>query len=388
VSPPLDIAFISHTAEFGGAERSLFDLLAALDHERFRTQVILPSEGAFTRKLHEIGIPFTVCKGIAPLRRRTSIVSHAWQLCRWWHGASALGRILRNDPPTIIHANSTAAALFAFPGAGRCGVPLLWHIRDLAPLGRIGRLLASRAARTLAPSQCTAELVARVAPRATVLQIANGIDLTLFQRSAARARLPELAGHEGPLILSIGQLIPWKGFGLLLETARRVFEAHPMARFLVVGDAGPGDPTTVRADLTARANTMGLSGRLVFLGHRDDVPDLLAAADLLVHPAYPEPFGRVIVEAMASATPVVAFAGPHGPAEILDESDCGCLVRPRDARSLAGAILELLDDTRTRNAMGERGRRLAELRYDRTTMARRCAEVYLGLSNEIAQVHQ
>ena len=102
---------------------------------------------------------------------------------------------------------------------------------------------------------------------------------------------------------------------------------------------------------------------------------MLAAADVVVHPAFPEPFGRVVVEAMAASVPVVCARGEHGPGEIVRDGVDGLLVEP-DPEAFADALVTLLDDAERRRAMGAAGRARARGAFDRSTTAERMERVY------------
>lgn len=180
---------------------------------------------------------------------------------------------------------------------------------------------------------------------------------------------------EGPVVVGIGQLVPWKNHELFLDAAAIVHRARPEVRFAIAGSEELADGRVRRSALEARIARNGLQGAVEFLGFRSDIPDLLAAADLLVHAAHPEPFGRVIVEAMASGKPVVAVRGGHGPAEILRDGIDGWLVAPQ-APALADAVLRSLQVS---GENGEGARKRAQKLFDRKVMARRVMDVYLEL---------
>ena len=157
-------------------------------------------------------------------------------------------------------------------------------------------------------------------------------------------------------MVTIGQLAPWKGHELMIEAARHVHRRYPAVRFVMIGDDRFGDHPGVFERLERQVRESGLEGCVRLLGYREDVRTILGDADLLAHPAFPEPFGRVVVEAMSAGRPVVAFDGEHGPAEILRHGVDGLLVRPRTPQALAAAVSELLADPARREQLGRRRR--------------------------------
>ena len=151
-----------------------------------------------------------------------------------------------------------------------------------------------------------------------------------FVDAAPAPALPRaaLATPEGaPLILALGRLHPNKGFDVLLEA----LAALPDHWLWLAGD-GP-----LRAALGAQAEALGVAGRVRFLGWRDDMPALLAAADALVCPSRIEPLGNVIIEAWAHGVAVVA-ADAEGPRQLIEDGRNGLLVPREDAPALAAAI--------------------------------------------------
>jgi glycosyltransferase involved in cell wall biosynthesis len=156
-------------------------------------------------------------------------------------------------------------------------------------------------------------------------------------------------GGDERLVLSIGRLTEQKGHRYLLEAWRRISSECPRGRLLLVGD-GPA-----RERLTRHAERLGVAGSVIFLGWRKDVPRLLEAGDVVVHPSLWEGFGLVLLEAMAAGKPVVGTNVSAIP-EIVADGGTGLLVPPRDPSALAEAVLRLLRDAGLRSAMGCAGR--------------------------------
>jgi glycosyltransferase involved in cell wall biosynthesis len=147
-------------------------------------------------------------------------------------------------------------------------------------------------------------------------------------------------------------------------------------RLVVVGGDPFGDERHAVAALQRRVDDYGLAAVVRLVGSVADVVPWLARASLTIHAAYPEPFGRVVIESMAAGVPVVAFDGEHGPGEILANGEGGWLAAGRTSHALATAILRALASTRDLDARGERGRSEAIARYDRDQIAARVADAY------------
>ncbi len=155
-----------------------------------------------------------------------------------------------------------------------------------------------------------------------------------------------------PVILALGRLHDNKAFDVLIEAMHKVPDAY-----LWLAGEGPR-----RAELEARASHLGLMPRVRFLGWRDDVASLYAAADLFVCPSRHEPLGNVVIEAWAQGVPVVAAAS-QGPRQLIADGADGVLVPVDDAAALAAAIGRLLADHEAAAAIGAAGRRAFEARF-------------------------
>jgi len=164
----------------------------------------------------------------------------------------------------------------------------------------------------------------------------NGFKPEIYEYSAAeRSQLRQQLGIDQQFVVGhFSRLSPWKGQHILLEALARCPE-HVMA--ILVGDALFGEQAYVE-QLHQQIDRLGLQHRVRFLGFRSDVPQLMAACDLVAHTSTaPEPFGRVIVEAMLCGTPVVAAAA-GGAMELVEPGKTGWLVPPGNPEKLATVI--------------------------------------------------
>lgn len=195
-----------------------------------------------------------------------------------------------------------------------------------------------------------------------------GIDVDAF---AAPSRAP-----GDPCVVGIvGRLQPWKGQHVFLRAAALV----PSARFVVVGDAIGGFSAGYPAQLRALVAELGIQDRVTFAGHRDDVAAVLATLDVFVHASLDEPFGIVILEALAAGVPVIAADGGGVP-EIIQDGVNGFLVEHGDAETIAHAIEALLSDAALRQRFIAQG--LQTVREHFTTQ--RMVEDFTRALEEIA----
>jgi len=197
--------------------------------------------------------------------------------------------------------------------AGRStGRAVIWHVRIAESDGVVDRALYALATGVIATSDAVTRRFCRAAGK--VRLVPNGIDLARFVPRAPSPVLRAALGvpSSSPLVLSIGRFVAEKGHRHLLEAAARIERTRPGVHWVLVG-AGE-----LEAALSREAQALGLASQVHFTGWRDDVPDVLAVADVFVLPSVNEGFGRVVVEAMAMARPVVATAVGDVPAVVRD----------------------------------------------------------------------
>jgi glycosyltransferase involved in cell wall biosynthesis len=221
-----------------------------------------------------------------------------------------------------------------------------------------------------APRSNLATLTQHYGERCPVRLVYPAHPLKSFETGDGRRVRQELGIADGaPVAAIVGRLQPWKGQDVFVRAAALVAKHMTDARFLVVGGAAmPGDESFA-TQLRHAARELGIADTIFFLGERRDIPDVLAAADVVVHASVePEPFGLVITEAMSAGRAVIASRA-GGPSEIIEEGKSGLLTRPGDDAELAAAMLRVLSDHRFRAELAWNGRARVEscFSFDRMT---------------------
>jgi glycosyltransferase involved in cell wall biosynthesis len=268
----------------------------------------------------------------------------------------------------IVHAHGLRGAWIASLARGKRGTPFVFTAHNLAPpIGRVAgfflRSVCRRAAAVICVSSAVADSLAPYLGRREAVVVPNGIDLTLFDR------LPAKANEDGMShVVAIGRLSPEKGFDLLVEAAALL----PGVRFSLAGE-GPE-----RERLAQRIREHDVTDRFALLGQVEDIPALLASADVVTVPSRSEGQGFVAIEAMAAGRPVVA-SRVGGLVETVVEGGIGLLVAAGDASALADALRELVADEGRRAAFGEAGRKRVEEHYTMGRMVDKVVTVYTAL---------
>ncbi|HCA46870.1 MAG TPA: hypothetical protein DEP45_05760 [Armatimonadetes bacterium] len=381
---PRTVAYVDHAAEVGGAEKSLCELVAALDHERVRP-VILHLPEAQWLKYARAGRaelrPAVPPSDLYAARRSELGGGPIAGLQRVLDAVPPLGALWREFgqlEPDIVHTNSTKMHLMAGAAARLRKLPVIWHMRDLMTdedaLSWLRRAVQRVRPEVIAISEAVAGQFDGMP--CTVHLVPNGIPIDRFTPGDPPAGLREGLGlPEGvPVACVVGRLTPWKGHQTLLRAWSEVLSRVPDAHLLIVGEVAFWEDGYA-AELRALADSLGISKRVAWSGFREDVPEVLRAVDLLVLPSIHEPFGRVVIEGMAAGLPVVATASGGVP-EIVREGETGLLAPPEQPGPLGEAIARVLADPARARAMGEAGRRRAVECFDVRRVARQVEAVY------------
>jgi glycosyltransferase involved in cell wall biosynthesis len=366
------VLYVNHTSVVGGGERSLLDLLEGV-RETASVEVACPA-GPLADAARKLGVPVNeiretdVSFRLHPLRTPRGVIQM---------GAAALDvrAALRRGRFDLVHANSTRSGLIAAPLTLVDSPPVVVHVRDSLPTGRAPeaarKVLAATATLLLANSEYTASRFASNDARASIRVIHNPVDVGRFDPSRVdRGRARKRLGlrPDDAVIGVVGQITPWKGQDDAIRALAEVHRRGLGARLLVVGrpqfvsGAERYDNEAFLDSLHRLTAELGLAGSVHFLGHHDDMPEILGALDLLLVPSWEEPFGRVVVESMAMQVPVIA-TDIGGPAEILTDGDDGVLLPPRRPTRWGEVAFELLSGPDRRATLGRRARATVEARF-------------------------
>jgi glycosyltransferase involved in cell wall biosynthesis len=374
---PIRVLYLINGLGTGGAERSLADLLPALGHRGVSVQVacLYPrSEGVQGDVAARTDVRF--------------LLAHSWP--GWIREARRLFRALR---PDVIHTTLFEADLVGRLAAIGTHIPVLTSLVNTSydptrlridpNLSRVrlggARILDGLTARHLtARFHAITEAVKQsavqhlhISPH-TVTVIGRTRDLTRLgepsrdRRVEVRTRLALRQTDE--IVLALGRQEYQKGYIYLLEAVARLRSARPNLRVVVAGREG-----NASAHLGQAMERLGLQGIVSFLGHRHDVGDLLAAADVFCFPSVYEGLGGAVIEAMAMGLPVVASDLP-ALREVV--GDAGILVPPETPDALAAAITQLLDDPVLAAGLAMRAELRASERFNLESIASQMAELY------------
>jgi glycosyltransferase involved in cell wall biosynthesis len=355
------IAQLIETDGPGGAERVVATLAAALQARGYPVLAMLPAghEGWLGAMLHQCNIPV----------ERYELTSPLSLAC-----VRRLSSVMRRHNVAVAHSHEFTMAVYGAAAARLAGAAhvITMHGSDYCTRTRRRRLAMRVAARLSGPLACVSTALRVRLEQALSLPgrcavVPNGIAPAAPRRITLRAELGLDAAQ--PLLLSVGNLYPVKGHAVLIEALARL---DGNARRAHLAIAGRG---SLREPLEQRARDLGVASRVHWLGLRDDIPDLLAAANLFVLPSLSEGLPMALLEAMFAGASIVA--SDVGDVRIaLEDGNAGILVPAGDATALAGALQGALDNPAAAMVLGVRARARARDAYHASTMTDRYLAMY------------
>lgn len=372
----MKILFLDQSGKLGGAELCLADIA---QHFGSNSRVGIFAAGTFPDYLRQLNIPVDVLtqkaidvqkasgllKGLTSLRQLLPLINQVSALSKQYD---------------LIYANTQKALVVGALASFLSQRPLVYHLHDIVSPDhfsttnrRIIITLANQAALVIANSQASRNAFIDAGGRPDHVHVAyngfnpktythcftNTAEKTNFRKSLVsnHNQSPFLVGH-------FSRLSPWKGQHVLIE-ALKYCPKNVIA--LLVGDALFGEDDYGQ-QLKQQVKDLALEDRVKFLGFRHDIPQLMTACDLMAHTSTaPEPFGRVIVEAMLCGTPTVAAAA-GGAMELVTHGQTGWLTPPGDAKKLADIINTCHNNPMAASTIAQQGRTQAADRFDLHTI--------------------
>lgn len=285
-----------------------------------------------------------------------------------------LRKLMRARGVRLVHTHSSIDSWVATIAAKSLALPVVRSRHVSIPILRRRGLVYHLADRIIASGEAVGGVVRTAGVRAQkIVSIPAGVDTRRFHAGVSGKAFRDELSLTGPVVGLVAMLRGSKGHRFFLDAAREVLRAMPETRFLIVGD-GIG-----YRDVKARVSDMGLERAVIMTGFRRDIPEVMAALDVLVLPSVKsEATSQVIPQALAVGTAVVATA-TGGIPEIIRDGETGRLVPPADSPALARAILSLLSDPPRARSMAAAGQALVLARYTVDEMMARTTRVYREL---------
>lgn len=387
---PITILYPHSSDEMYGSDLVLLNLVRRLDAATFRPYVLLPTDLSYEGKLSQALSGAQIAHESLPmpvLRRRyfspKGAPLFANMLLRGTRGVMA---VARQQQATLIHSNTSAVWGGAL-AASRLGLPHLWHVHELVTEPQLVRhlmawMVARYSTHVVAISQAVAEHLLADAPslagRISVIYDAVDTDSFSPQVRGDTLRTSWGVGPDDVLVGVVGRISAWKGQEFFLRAFASAARKEACLKAVIVGDVAPGEGWRKDA-LAVLSGELGVADRVIWAGYQDNAPEVMAALDILTLSSIrPEPFGMVVIEAMASGKPVVATAH-GGPLESVVDGETGLLVSPRDPEAMAAALAQLAANPLLRAELGAAGRRRVESVFSFDRHVRAFQDLYIRL---------
>jgi len=396
------VLYLDNTVTFGGAINSLLYLLRALDKSRFTPVLVTAQPEEFLRRnfnfiqwrtvrIKRSWVDNSMYKKITGRRLFSSglglkcvnrIRFFYWLLFITLPEAVCYWQIGRQYKVGLVHLNNIMGSQLAgILAAKMLNVPCVGHLRDFEEVDRVTRLYARFIDLHIAISGSIKDNLLRLAvPDEKIVVVHDAIDLQDFDDTVSIGHLRHefSLNDEEQLFGIFGRIVGWKGTVEFVHAAALVIASTPNTKAFIVGDCSDGDSGYLKVVKKLIAD-YGLEENFILTGYRTDVPALMQLMDVIVHASIsPEPFGMVLIEAMAMKKPVVATR-MGGPLDIMLDERTGFLVSPGNAKEMADAIERLLADKELASDMGRDGKKRVLDMFTKERYARQMEDVYIRL---------
>ena len=351
------ILFASWYTGLGGGETDLLTLAESLDADRYEPHLLLPNDGQLGARWRAMGWQ----THIIPYRGAT-----VWFMPPLWARfpvVNRLARLIQNESIALVHSDYHTLPLIA-AAARQTGVPITWTVHGWWFRPKFWqRTFFRQIQSTVARSRAIRDGFLGTPPFMPASQIPiiySGLDTERFRPGLDGGHLRQKikARPTAKIIVMVARFQRVKGHHVFQAMAEEIIRQEPQAQFIVAGDDVFGVTANQRYRdemLTKAKSSPLLRGRLHYIGFRDDVEQVYAAADVVVCASAFESYGKANLEAMACSKPVVSTRR-GGPSETIVDGETGFLVDSGDAAGLARHVIRLLRDADLRRQIGQAGR--------------------------------
>ncbi len=354
---PENILLTSWYTGLGGGETDLLSLAEFLDPDEWTPHLLVPADGVLAQKWRERGwqVHITHYRGAS-----TFFIPAIWQQ---FPVVERIARILRENDIHLV-ASEYHTLPMAHAAAKQVGIPIMWTVHGwwfkpkfwqrsfFRPIPVVARSESIRDGFAGSPAFMQVD---------TIPVIYSGVDTERFapdEDAYIRERFQLNLSQETALVVMVARFQPVKGHHTFQAMAQQVALQIPDAHFVIAGEDtfGVTKDEVYRQSMLEQAKTDPLlRKRLHYIGFRDDVEKILAAADVVVCASDFESYGKVNIEAMSTGTPVVS-TNRGGPSETVVDGETGYLVPPDNPQALATQVIRLLNDPAERQRLGANGR--------------------------------
>ena len=378
----LNILFVMvGTAGMGGSERLVHSLARRLDRTRFSPSVAWLDGSDAPQEFRDLQVPLY-------LVRKSKRLDFA--------AMRELARIVDRERIDVVNAQHFMPVVYAYYGCNLAArKPLVytahsrWEVEDMPLKWRLaGGYLLSRIGASVGVTADASAAIQRVfgLSASHVVTIENGVELDRFtMQREVRGLRASLGLAEGDVVIgSVANLKRVKNHLFLLQAFARVARENERVKLLIVGQGFKGEADNTDEELRRFVSASRLENRVLFLGYRTDIPELLKVMDIFCLTSLQEGLPIGLIEAMAAGLPVVG-TNVQGIRDVIAPDVDGILLEPGDVPGLQGALTRLIGDPSRRLRLGHAGREKAERKYSLEVCVREYEQLFLSLASARAR---
>jgi glycosyltransferase involved in cell wall biosynthesis len=336
---------ISNFGDFvGGGEHSFFDVISRIGHS-FSPLVIVPEKGILTEMFFKKNIP-TKMIPLSKLR--------PWLVPSILKSVRCMKKTVKTENASLIYANGSKPAFYGGIAGRACKIPLIWHCRIAERDYKLDSVLSRLSDIIIVNSHATAKRFSEKIQH-KIRVIHNGIDTQWLKAGICREQVKV---PDSRILLVVARVSKWKRHDLALSAFEEIAGGYPDLHLVIIG-AKDSFENEWWNYLQKRTVDSPYAARIHWVGYVEDVRPWYRAASILLLPSENEPFGRVLIEAMAYGVPIVATNGGGVP-EIVRNGKDGILVPTGQSHKMASSIRRILDDGVTKSKMSRSGQERAK----------------------------
>jgi len=366
----LKVLIIDPAHFVGGAELFTIDLVNYIQSNFSNIQIDIVFNGNLDYKkllapnIKVFAIDF-------PRLRRTGVRA----LFNLYTSVRAIRKIIKIGKYDIVHTNSVRAHITGSMAVSKCKTKLFWFMHDFTAPKILTRFFIFKPTGILCCSESVKKYVLKINKniKNKITVVPNGIDTQQINKFIKPVN-PQITN-----IGIIGRIDPWKGQHYFIRTADLLLNDYPNLRFFVIGSPNHHDIKTIRyfSKLEALVKSLGREKEIILTGFKPNIWEEISKLDIIVHSSIePEPFGRVIIEAMSMKKPVIA-TNLGGPQEIITSGENGLLIPPKNIVALAKAINLLLRTPELAVTMGQKAYETVQEKYSMKIVCDKVVDTWL-----------
>lgn len=353
------ILYLHAGAELYGADIVMLELIKRIDKEKYEPVVILPNDGQLVKKLRDLEVNVIV-QNYPILRRKyfnlKGIIKYCFEYIKY---SKKIIKYIKKENIDILHINTSAVLEGAYIKK-KTGIRTIWHIHEILVKPKfiskfIYNIIARYSDEIVCVSEAVKEHFMKITNRRDVKVIYNGVDNSKFNKNINCEYLKKEFDikDEDIVVGMIGRVNAWKGQNDFLNAMELIFPKVSNLKALIVGGVFEGQEWRMQ-ELEKNINESKYSDKIIFSDYRQDSANIHKLIDIFILPSInPDPLPTVVLEAMASAKPIVGYR--HGGiCEMVEDGYNGYLANVKDVKDLANKIWLLIENQELRILMGNR----------------------------------